>query len=70
MKKNQNYAKPIGRLSAEKTAALEKVWKMMEKEERKSPAKPGSFTCFVQDASQIDFLKMMMPEGATFRVIR
>lgn len=66
MKRNQNYAKPIGRLSAEKTAALQKVWKMMEK----TPAKPGSVTCFVQDAAQVDFLKMIMPDDTDFKVIR
>lgn len=70
MKKNQNYAKPIGRLSGEKWAALDKVWSMMEKEERKNPSKSGSITCFVQDASQIDFLKMIMPDDTAFKVIR
>ena len=70
MKKNQNYVKSIGRMSAEKMAYLNKVFDMVEKEERNAPSKNDGFTCFIQDASQIDFLKMIMPDGTNFKVVR
>lgn len=70
MKKNQNYAKPIGRMPAEKMAYLNKIFDMIEKEERNALSKDDGFTCFVQDASQIDFLKMIMPDGTNFKVVR
>lgn len=67
--KKMNTIKPIGRIPAAQWAAMKPMLDMIEADEQKRDANDNSIHCYIQSNAQIDFLKMILPDNVSFKVV-
>ena len=69
MKNHQNNFKVIGKVPAAQWAIISERLNRVEALEKSDPSNHDGIKCYVQDASQIDILKMILPSNTMFRIV-